>query len=309
MAHIRFKFQGKPFKMPHALNSHPLLRVTAQVLWALCSLLCGPLQATAAVRATPLRAGEPELSAKAVLVLHHRSGKILLERNAYLVRSIASLTKLQAALVFASRGLQLEEGTEVTRDDWRVALQGCRTRLELRWTYRNEDLLHAALLASDNRAVSALGRAVGLSSEELVREMNEKAQQMGLKNTHFRCPVGIDYGNVSTAWEMSQIVKAASNLESLKQVMRKPEYLVKPLHGYLPIRYHNTNPLVGSSKDVIFIASKTGYNKRAGYCIASVASISGLGPVTMVLLGSTHRATRVKDLRRLIQWLRTEARL
>ena len=97
-----------------------------------------------------------------MLVLDNRTDKVLLSRNAGQSHSIASLTKLQAALVFLDRGLKLEQGTVINRDDWKVALDGCRTRLELKWTYRNLDLLHAALMSSDNRAVSALARATGL---------------------------------------------------------------------------------------------------------------------------------------------------
>jgi D-alanyl-D-alanine endopeptidase (penicillin-binding protein 7) len=249
--------------------------------------------------------GGPKLSAKAVLVLHNKTGKVLLARRATEVRSIASLTKLQAALVFIGRGLKLDKGTVINRDDWKVALQGCRTRLELKWTYSNRDLLHAALMSSDNRAISALGRAVGLHANALVQAMNEKARKMGLRKTRFRGPVGIDPGNQSTAWEIARIVRAASKERSLSQVMGKKEHWVKPMKGYLKHFYRNTNPLVGARKDVVFLASKTGYNSKAGYCVASVAKASGVGTITIVLLGCKRKADRPRDTKRIIRWLRS----
>lgn len=254
------------------------------------------------------RDGGPKLSAKAVLVIHNESGKVLLARRANEVRSIASLTKLQAALVFVGLGLKLDKGTEINRDDWKVALDGCRTRLELKWTYSNRDLLHAALMASDNRAVSALGRAVGLHSTGLVQAMNEKARRMGLRKTRFRGPVGIDPGNVSTAWEVSRIVRAAAKEPALRVPMSKKQHRVKPMRGYLKVWYRNTNPLVGTYPGTSFKASKTGYNSKAGYCVASVVNVRRQGTLTIVLLGCKRKADRPRDMRRIIRWLRAGGR-
>lgn len=249
--------------------------------------------------------GGPSLTAKRVLVLDNKSGKALLARSANEVTSIASLTKLQAALVAMDRGLKLDQPTVITRDDWKVALKGCRTRLELKWAYKNRDLLHAALLASDNRAVSAFARAVGLHANALVQAMNERARREGLKKTTFRGPVGIDPGNVSTAWEVSRMVRAAARNGTLRGIMSKREYTVKPAKGYLKVLYRNTNPLVRNIKGAKIIATKTGYNSRAGYCLAVVAKVNGVGEVTIVLLGSRSKATRVRDERRVIQWLQS----
>jgi D-alanyl-D-alanine endopeptidase (penicillin-binding protein 7) len=240
-------------------------------------------------------------------VLDNKTGKVLLSRNADQVRSIASLTKLQAALVFMDRGLALEKGTVINRDDWKVALDGCRTRLELKWTYRNLDLLHAALMSSDNRAVSALGRAAGLSSNGLVQAMNERARRVGLKHTQFVGPVGIEPGNVSTATEVGRIVREASQSKVLRSIMNKAEYQVKPVRGYLKVHYRNSNPLVGT-KGLTFLASKTGYNTKAGYCLASVASTQDLGSLTVVLLGCKRKPERGIDLLRILRWLRAGGR-
>lgn len=242
-----------------------------------------------------------------MLVIDNRTDKVLLSRNANEVRSLASLTKLQAALVFLDRNLKLDEGTVINRDDWKVALDGCRTRLELKWTYRNSDLLHAALMSSDNRAISALGRATGLSANGLVQAMNERARRQGLRQTHFVGPAGIEAGNVSTATEIARIVREASRQKVLRAIMGKPEHLVKPMRGYLKVHYRNSNPLVGT-KGIAFLASKTGYNHAAGYCLASVAKVHDLGTLTVVLLGCKRKADRSLDMLRILRWLRAGGR-
>lgn len=257
--------------------------------------------------ATEARAADgPKLTAKAALAIHNASGKVIFAKNATAVRPIASLTKLQAALVVRRRGIALKKGTVINRADHQVALRGARTRLELKWKYRNIDLLHASLMASDNRATSALGRSVGLDANGLVQAMNELARIQGLKKTTFRGPVGLDYGNKSTCWEVARIVRHASKDKVLRSVMSKGEYLLKPMVGYIKVRYRNTNPRVGKKGATKFIASKTGYNDEAGYCLAVVVKLPKLGEVTYVLLGSKSKWLRVVDQRKLLSFIRGE---
>ncbi|MCA9664650.1 MAG: D-alanyl-D-alanine carboxypeptidase [Myxococcales bacterium] len=251
--------------------------------------------------------GTPKLKSKVVLVLRNKTGKALLAKRATELHAIASLTKLQVALVVRARGIKLDRGTTITREDHKVAVRGARTRLELKWVYRNRDLLHASLMASDNRATSALGRAVGLHTTALVQALNEKARRMGLKRTRFLGPVGIDHGNVSTAWEVSRIVRATGRDQLLREIMTKRDYTVKPLKGYIKVHYRNTNPLISKVRGARFIASKTGYNAKAGYCIAAVAKVRG-EEYTFVLFGAPAKISRVRDLRRLINWVRRGAR-
>ncbi|MBW2732135.1 MAG: D-alanyl-D-alanine carboxypeptidase [Deltaproteobacteria bacterium] len=248
----------------------------------------------------------PKLSAKAALVIHNASGKVLFAKSATTSRPIASLTKLQVALVVRRRGLALQKGTVLTRVDHQVALRGARTRLELKWKYRNLDLLHASLMASDNRATSALGRSVGLNANALVQAMNELARIQGLKKTTFRGPVGLDYGNKSTCWEVARIVRQASKDPVLRKVMGKSEYLLKPMIGYIKVRYRNTNPRVGKKASMKFLASKTGFNDKAGYCLAAVVKLPRLGEVTYVLLGSKSKWLRVVDQGKLLSFIRSQ---
>lgn len=256
--------------------------------------------------AAPARAevAEPELSATSALVLHHRSGRVLWARNATQVRSIASLTKIVAALVVRARGLDLKRATRIERADHLVGLGGCRTRLQLRWTYRNHDLLRAALMASDNRAVSALGRSVELDARGLVGAMNAFVRRHGLRKTRFGNPVGITPDNVSTAWEMAQLIRLASQDPVLSRVMSTRSYRVEPVKGRGAILYSNTNTLLGQLAGVRFRASKTGYNRSAGYCFAATADIRGLGQTSIVSLGSRSKNRRIMDAASLLRWAR-----
>ena len=255
--------------------------------------------------ASPAWAKGPSLSARAVLVLGNESGKEYISRRADELRPLASLTKLMAALLVMERKLDLDGTTVINREDWKVALRGARSRLELKWTYRNRDLLYAALLSSDNRATSALGRAVGLNANALVQAMNEKARRMGLKQTTFKGPVGIHHGNRSTAREVARLVRAASRDKVLSKIMGTAGRRIKPRRGYIKPYYRNTNRLVGKSKKYRFLATKTGYNSAAGYCIAVVVKIRGRGGYTVVLLGSRSKWLRIRDLRRVVHWLKS----
>jgi D-alanyl-D-alanine endopeptidase (penicillin-binding protein 7) len=248
-------------------------------------------------------ASGPALAAEAYLVVGAESGKVYLAHEADEVRGIASITKLMAALVVMDRELALDEGTVINRQDWRVALEGSRSRLELKWTYRNRDLLRAALISSDNRATSALGRAVGLSAEALVAAMNRRARRMKLRSTRFEGPVGIHHDNVSTAREVAAMVLAASRNRALSAAMRTPGFRMVPMRGYLKRWYRNTNPLVGSWKGGTFLASKTGYNSAAGYCLAAVVRLRHRGAFAVVILGTRSKYQRVRDLRRILDWL------
>ncbi len=233
------------------------------------------------------------------------SRRALLGRAAYRVHAIASLTKLMATLVVVERHLDLRGVTRVERIDLRTAAGGARTRLLLGAKYRNEDLLHAALLASDNVAVSALGRAVGLAPAALTAAMNRRARLMGLRHTRFLDPVGINHGNVSTAWEVSFLLEAAVSNPVLRRIMETPEHYVRAVW---PRRHHvnylSTNLLLFRRRWRV-VGGKTGFNSAAGYCFAGAVALAGFGrPVLGVVLGSRGKLWRFRDFEQLLAEVR-----
>ena len=181
---------------------------------------------------------------------------------------------------------------------------GCRSRLKLGARFKNRDLLYAALLASDNVAISALGRSVGMSPKKLVATMNRRARLMGLKQTKFKDPVGIDHGNVSTAREVASILRAALKNRVLKVVMGRSAHFVRAVWPRtLTANYLNTNIFLHRGK-LSVVGGKTGYNSKAGYCFASGVKTSRHGTVLGVVLGSSSKLSRFRDFKKALSRVR-----
>ncbi len=241
------------------------------------------------------RRRQPKVRSKAVLMVSFDGRKVYHQRHATKVRSIASLSKLMAVLVVMDRKLKLDAITTISAVDVKVGSGGCRTRLLKGMKVHNKDLLYAALLASDNRSISALGRAVGLSTRQLVAAMNARARKMKLRHTRFIDPVGINHGNVSTAYEVAKILRQAVLHPLLQKVMRTRNYYFRPVWPKRrSINYHNTNALVHRLRFPVY-GGKTGFNNRAGYCFASAMRLPGVGPVLAVFLGSSSKTRRFAD--------------
>ena len=196
------------------------------------------------VAGLPAHAEEPEVRSESAVVLDGRTGAEVYGKDADEVRGIASTGKIFVALAVRRKGIALDGWTEITQDDVDAARGGARTRLDRGQTFKNIDLLRAMLMASDNRAPTALGRAVGLDAEGLIAEMNEVAEDLGLENTRFTDTSGLR-GNVSTAREMALALRAALEDEVLAEIMQTETVRIVSKSGYATLDYGNTNqPLV-----------------------------------------------------------------
>jgi D-alanyl-D-alanine endopeptidase (penicillin-binding protein 7) len=216
------------------------------------------------------------------------------------IRPIASTTKIFVAMVVRKRGIDLDGWTTINRTDYNAALGGARTRLDIGQTFRNRDLLRAMLMASDNRAPTALARAVGLDPDGLVRAMNKLAKQLHLKRTKFTCPTGLR-GNVSTAREMAIALRAALRDRALRDIMHQDYVTIVSKSKYAKIPYRSTNlPLLSKKHDVI--GGKTGYTSKAGYCFITGARFGGREVVTAIL-GAREKLTRFGDFNRVADWI------
>jgi D-alanyl-D-alanine endopeptidase (penicillin-binding protein 7) len=244
--------------------------------------------------------GLPEVRSKGVAVLDAVTGAEIFGRSADEVRPIASTTKIFVALAVRRRGIDLDGWTEITRVDVKAALGGARTRLDLGQTFRNVDLLRAMLMASDNRAPTALGRAVGLDPAGLVRAMNEVARDLGLKKTRFTDTSGLR-GNVSTAREMALALRVVLRDRVLRDIMATDTAVIRSKSGYAKLAYGNTNePLLARRYKVT--GGKTGYTVPAGYCFVTGAAFRGR-EVVMAFLGSDAKSARFDDFGRIAGWL------
>ena len=246
----------------------------------------------------------PAVKSRTAVVIDRETGAEIFSKDADEVRAIASTTKIFVAMAVRKKGLDLDGWTEITRVDVKQARGGARTRLDIRRIFNNKDLLRAMLMASDNRAPSALGRAAGMTPEELVAAMNDIAKDLHLKRTKFTDPTGLR-GNVSTAREMAIALRAALEDDVLREIMGTPYAEVIGKGGKPKIGYGSTNQaLVAAKYDVI--GGKTGYTVTAGYCFVTGARFKGR-EVLMTFLGADGKLTRFADFNRIAAWLESGA--
>lgn len=246
----------------------------------------------------------PEVRSKAAMILDAKTGAELYAKDADEVRAIASTTKIFVAMAVRKKGLALDDYTEITRADVKAARGGARTRLDVGQSFKNVDLLRAMLMASDNRAPTALARAVGLDPDGLIDELNAVAKDLGLKKTRFTDTSGLR-GNVSTAREMAIALRAALDDDLVREIMGTETAEVVSKSGYAKITYANTNQVLAAHKYKV-IGGKTGYTTSAGYCFVAGADIGGR-EVVMSFLGGDGKLTRFADFNRVADWLDTGA--
>ncbi len=238
------------------------------------------------------------LSARVAYVQDLDSGEVLYRRGGTSRHAIASISKLMAMRVVLARAPDLDATTEMLASDRENTRGGSRSRLLLGRHYTNRDLLHAALLGSDNRAVLALGRAVGLSRAAFTEAMNAEAAALGLK-LHFGDPTGIDHANAGTPEAVVGLLKAAADVPLLAAIARKPTYTTTSRGpGVRRITYVNTDAFAhGDRWDVI--VGKTGFNSAAGWSVAVAVKLDGRR-VGVVILGSRSKVSRFGDARRVL---------
>lgn len=263
-------------------------------------VICAALVTFASVATSVASANDrPTVESRSAIVLDATSGDELFAKDPDEVRPIASTTKIFVAMA-VRKALDLDGWTEITKVDAQHAAGGARTRLDIGQKFRNKDLLRAMLIASDNRAPTALGRAAGLSPDDLVAAMNDLARRLHLKHTRFTDPTGLR-GNVSTAREMAIALRAVLADDVLRGIMRQDSADVVSRDRYAKIHYGTTNaPLVAGKWKVL--GGKTGYTHAAGYCFVTGARFDDR-EVVMAFLGASGKLTRFADFNRVAAWL------
>jgi D-alanyl-D-alanine endopeptidase (penicillin-binding protein 7) len=246
------------------------------------------------------RHGDPILKSSGVLVLDPVTGHTLYEKNADQAAPIASITKLMTAMVVLDAKLPLEEVVQINNEDIDL-IKNTRSRLPIGSHFRRDDLLRLALMASDNRAASALGRNYPGGILAFVDAMNAKAKQLKLTATHFVDSSGLAPGNVSSPADLGKLVAAASKYEIISEYSTTGEVNVQLPDSKRKLSFVNTNVLVRASDWKIGL-SKTGYISEAGKCLVMQAIIANQ-PVVIVLLDSWGRLTRIGDANRIRRWL------
>ena len=246
------------------------------------------------------------LRSHAAIVFDERDNEVIMARNAEQVVPVASLSKLMTAMVILDADLGMEEVITITKDDKdRIRYSKSRLRTGMRFT--RKDLLLIALAASENRAASALARTYPGGSEAFVSDMNRKAQTLGLTQTRFADPAGLSNDNVSTAQELMQLVKAASDYQVIREFSTQTQQSITDLNSQREITFGNTNRLVKKVAWPISL-SKTGFTKDAGNCLVMQTQINAR-PVIIVLLNSWGTLSKYGDSNRIKKWLTKLERL
>jgi D-alanyl-D-alanine endopeptidase (penicillin-binding protein 7) len=257
-----------------------------------------PTAAQSSLSAADLRAIEdavPHIRSAAAIIYNPQTGDVLWENNSHDQRSIASLTKIMTAITFIADDPDLERVVVVQRADVR---QASVTYLRAGERVTLGNLLRLTLIASDNAAARVLARVSPGGSQVFIGRMNETALQLGLTNTHYTDPSGLDANNVSTAYDLSHLIAFATSHPTLGPIMRSTDVTVRS--GARTFKIRNTNRLLGTDVDVV--GGKTGFIRKAGYCLATLLQVPQGSQVAVVVLGATNSALRFADARNLFNW-------
>jgi D-alanyl-D-alanine endopeptidase (penicillin-binding protein 7) len=247
-----------------------------------------------------LRATEDDLALKSsvALVVDQDTDEVLFSKNSHAVLPIASITKLMTALVVTEAQLPLDEQLTVTQDDV-AATAGSKSRLKLGTQLTRGEMLHLALMASENRAAHLLGRTFPGGLDQFVGAMNGKARELGMNDTRYVEPTGLSSNNQSSAEDLTRLVRAAFEHPIIRQLSTSLE-AVMPV-GHRPTQFRNTNGLVRNPEWDIGL-QKTGYISAAGRCVVMQTQLAGR-KLIMVLLDSAGKYSRIGDAERIRKWL------
>ncbi len=239
-----------------------------------------------------------ELNSTVALVIDQETNEVLFSKNDAAVLPIASLTKLMTGLVVAEAHLNMQEMITITQDDVDT-YKGSSSRLAVGTTLSRGELMHLALMSSENRAAHALGRTYPGGLNEFVRLMNRKALELGMADTRYVEPTGLSSSNQSSARDLATLVSVAYQKPILRDLSTSPSYEVDL--GRRTLHYNNSNGLIKNPSWDIGL-QKTGYISEAGRCLVMQAKVAGR-QVIMVFLDATGKLGRMQDAERVRRWV------
>ena len=239
-----------------------------------------------------------DLKSSVALVIDQDTHEVLFSKNDHAVLPIASLTKLMTGLLISEARLPNDELITITQDDVDTE-KGSRSRLTVGTTLSRGELLHLALMSSENRAAHALGRTYPGGLATFVSIMNAKAKMLGMKDTRYVEPTGLSSHNQSSAQDLALLVNAAYSDATVRSLSTSPEYQVEV--GNRVLQFNTTNRLV-KSPDWEIGVQKTGYISEAGQCLVMQAKVAGR-KLIMVFLDSAGKFSRIADAERVRRWV------
>ncbi len=239
-----------------------------------------------------------DLKSSVALVIDQDTREVLFSKNESAVLPIASLTKLMTGLLINEAHLPMDEMITITQDDVDTE-KGSRSRLTVGSSLSRGELLHLALMSSENRAAHALGRTYPGGLQTFVGLMNAKARMLGMKDTKYAEPTGLSSHNQSSANDLALLVGAAYAEPTLRELTTSTGYEVDV--GRRTLQFNNTNRLVKNPNWDIGL-QKTGFINEAGQCLVMQAKIAGR-KLIMVFLDSAGKLSRLGDAERVRRWV------
>jgi D-alanyl-D-alanine endopeptidase (penicillin-binding protein 7) len=243
-----------------------------------------------------------DLKSSVALVIDQDSNEVLLRKNDSAVLPIASITKLMTGLVISEAKLPMDEQITITQDDVDTE-KGSTSRLRVGTTLSRGELMHLALMSSENRAAHALGRTYPGGLNAFIEAMNQRAQLLGMNDTKYVEPTGLSSRNQSSAQDLARLVAVASQDTMLSELSTSPGAAVEV--GRRTLQFGNTNRLVKNPNWDIGL-QKTGYISEAGQCLVMQAKVAGR-KLIMVFLDSAGKLSRIGDAERVRRWVETHS--
>ena len=238
------------------------------------------------------------LQSNVALVIDQENSQVLFQKNADVALPIASITKLMTSLVVLEANQPMDEMLEVSSADIDTE-KGSSSRLKIGARLSRADMLHIALMSSENRAASSLGRYYPGGLQACVAAMNAKAQSLGMSGTHYVDTTGLSHYNMASAQDLARLVMAAYEQPVIRQYSTDSRYSVHP--GGRMLDYFSSNRLIANADWEIGL-QKTGYISEAGRCLVMQAMVAGRA-VVMVFLDSKGKYSRFADASRMRKWL------
>jgi D-alanyl-D-alanine endopeptidase (penicillin-binding protein 7) len=242
-----------------------------------------------------------DLKSSVALVMDQDTNEVLFSKNPQAVLPIASLTKLMTALVVTEARLPMDEVLTISQDDVDTE-KGSRSRLTVGTQLTRGEMMHLALMSSENRAAHALGRHYPGGLNAFVAAMNRKAVELGMSASRYVEPTGLSSRNQSSARDLATLVKAAHHHPLIRELSVSPEHQVAV--GRRQLQFRNTNGLV-RDPDWNIGLQKTGYISEAGRCLVMQAEMAGR-QLIMVFLDSAGKYSRIGDAERVRKWVNTK---
>lgn len=243
-----------------------------------------------------------DLNSSVALVVDQQTNEVLFSKNDAAVLPIASLTKLMTGLVVTDANLPLDEQITISSDDIDT-LKGSRSRLAVGTTLTRREMMHLALMSSENRAAHALGRTYPGGLDQFVRMMNTKAKEIGMRDTRYVDPTGLSSQNQSSARDLATLVSVAYHRPILRSLTTSPSHQLDL--GTRTLEFRNSNGLIRDPEWDIGL-QKTGYITEAGRCLVMQARVAGR-QLIMVFLDATGKLGRAQDAERVKRWVEVQS--